>query len=412
MRHLLFAFVLPLCMPSVAAAGPWQKLELVVHVHTKISTGSLSPEEVMDQAKAAGLDGVVFTDSLLRHWEYGLWPLRGLIRKSIDQPSVLQKGAGEYLKAIESQNSGNNPLAIAAVEAAPFYYWRRSPFDKQGGEIRGWNQHLLVLGLDRPELLVQLPSNAWDPYQGDLKEKPYQSFIDAAVAEGGLVFWAHPFLKHEGKHGNITDFTEAYPHLLETTTGYHGFAITYLGYLSAVAPASLWDQLLLAYTHGKRKKPVWVLGESDWRGPQERPINMAVSDVLCSARTPAAVLKAIREGRLWAVIRANASMASLEEFSVTDEASTHSAVSGDHMSVQGALSIRVIGKRGPKPQGKVKLTLVKDGEILFEDDATEEAFIHQWPDHKPTGISYYRLIIEDPAGVIYTNPIFVRPYQG
>lgn len=395
---------------SLGWAQRWQKVELAVHVHTKISTGSLTPEEVMGQAKAAKLDGVVFTDSLRRRWEYGFWPLRGLIKKTVNQPSVLNSGAQAYLEKIGKLNNANQ-LAIAGIEAAPFYYWRRSPFDKQVGEIRGWNQHLLVFGLDKPELLERLPLDAFNPYQGDQGAKPYQAFIDAATAAGGVVFWAHPFVKHEGSHGGILDFTDAYPHLLQETEGFQGFAITYLGYLSAVAPGGLWDELLLAYAHGRRSKPVWVIGESDWRGPQERAINMSVTDVLVNGQSPEAVLQAFREGRMWAKIRANASMAHLEEFGIMDEASAHSAVSGDHISVQGALSVRIVGRRGPNAQGKLKLTLIKDGMILFEDDVTEEVFIRQWPDHKPTGMSYYRLIVEDPAGVIYTNPIFVRPYN-
>lgn len=410
-RALRLLFLWPLLVfgaPSEAAQR-WQRLRLVAHVHTTMSTGQLTAAEAMEQAKAARLDGVLFTDSLLRRWEYGIWPARGLIKKSVEQPSILRTGAGKYLEEIRAQNNKGQLLAIAGLEAAPFYYWRRSPFDKAGGEIRDWNQHLLVFGLDSAEKLEQLPAASFDPYHGDQGARPYQAFIDAAVKEGGMVFWAHPFIKHEGKHGAVFDSTDAYPHLLETTAGFQGFAITYLGYLAAVEPAGLWDKLLLAYTHGKRDKPVWVLGESDWRGPQERPIDMAVSDVFCSARTPEAVLEAIREGRLWAEIRAKTSMADLEEFSVTDEASAHTAISGDHMTVRGALSIRVAGKRGPDAQGKVKLTLVKDGEILYEEDAAEEAFIRQWPDHQPAGMSYYRLIIEDPAGVIYTNPIFVRP---
>ncbi len=411
MQRLFFFAALLLLGSPAAAAEEWQKLRLVAHVHTTMSTGSLSFAEVMDQAKAAQLDGVLFTDSLLRHWEYGIWPLRGLIKKVIEQPSILKAGAENYLGDIRSQNKAGGPLAVAGLEAAPFYYWRRSPFDAQGGEIRDWNQHLLVFGLDAPEAFEQLPVNDFDPYHGDYQGKPYQQFIDAATAAGGVVFWAHPFIKHEGRHGGINDSTEAYPHLLEITNGYDGFAITYFGYLDALEPGLLWDSLLLDYVHGKRSKPVWVIGESDWRSAQERSLAMVVTDVWVDERSPKAVVSALREGRSWASIRADSTAPELEAFTIVDEASGHTAISGNHMTVHGKISIRVALRRGANAQSKFKVTLVKNGAVLHEEELTENKFIRKWTDQAPSAVSFYRLNVEDVSGVIYTNPIFIRPSE-
>lgn len=375
-----------------ASAGASEKLKIAVHLHTTFSTGSLTPAEVASEAEKAGLDGVIFTDSLQRRWEYGLWPLRGVIKKTVEQPSILQAGAKRYFDAVKQAQAAHPKLIlIAAAEAAPAYYWRRSPFDRLGGEIRGWNRHLLLFGLDEAHL-ASLPFNA-DPYNGDQGSAAYQRFIDAAVAAGGTVFWAHPEIKHEGSHSGVAEFTEAYPYLLEATTRYQGFAITYFGYLKTVQPGDLWDRLLLAYLQGKRAQPVWMLGELDWRGPQERPLDMVLTEVWVAQRTPEAVLAALSAGNSQAAIRAKNSQLQLDRFTV---------------GMDDAKSVKLeAAGRCSAGNTAATLTLVKNGAVFIRQAIDEPSFALQWSDPAEPP-AYYRLILEDPTGVIYTNPIFVR----
>ncbi len=282
--------------PSVASpADSSAVLTCAIHVHSTISTGSLEPAAIMRLADDAGVDAVMFTDSAQRHWEYGLWPLRGVLKWVVEQPSVSTCGPRRYVEMIRSLNvPGRHALAIPGVEVAPFYYWKRGPFDRQGGSIQDWQQHLLVW-LDDPEAIRQIPLQAFDPYHGEQGAVPYQRVIDFIAQHGGLVWWAHPHTGHLGRHAFVEDYTEPYLHLLERTTGYQGFALTYLGYLEGVEPGAVWDRLLRAYCRGAFPQPVWVIGELDWRGPQERPLNTVVTQIRVRERTPQGGFEAMRQ---------------------------------------------------------------------------------------------------------------------
>lgn len=405
------ACVAALVFGSAATAGAeegvWQRLRLVVHVHTTVSTGTLSPEAVVPVAARGGLDGVLFTDSLIRRWEYGLRPLRSVVKKVVEQPSVLQFGAQRYIDRVEQLHKKSKVMLIPGVEAAPFYFWRRNPFDRLGGEIRGWSRHLMVFGLKDGQAVERLPV-ANDPYRGDQGAAPYQRFIDAAVKAGGVVFWAHPGSAHTASHGGVTDHTEAYPHLLEATTGYHGFAITYLGYLAIAEPGGVWDRLLLSYCSGRRQRPVWIIGESDWRGPQERPLAMVTTEVLVRERTAEAVLAALRDGRAWAVIRDGTSQPQLDEFAVEDTATGAGALVGGRLDAAGPVLIHVAGRRSPEAAHPMTVTLIRNGQIAAQEQVQGAAFSFDWPDDAPAETGFYRVMFEEPSGVLYTNPIFVH----
>ncbi len=296
---VLFATMGPAAFAAEAEAPPSPQpqaataLRVAVHAHTSISTGTQAPEQAAASFKQAGIEAIIFTDSLKRRWEFGIRPLQALVKYAVEQPSVLRYGAANYLKRVQALNGPGSPLAIAGIEAAPFYYWARSPFDRRGGQIRNWQQHLLVFGSNDAKRLAALPIEKFSAYDGDQGALPYQTFIDAVVDTGALVFWAHPMTGHLGHHGRVEDFTEPYPHLLKTTSGYHGFALTYLGYLSLVDAGGIWDQLLAEYTRGARARPVWIIGELDWRGT-ERPCDAVLTRVLAQDRTESGILDAIR----------------------------------------------------------------------------------------------------------------------
>ncbi len=96
-------------------------LKLAIHLHSTVSTGTLPPEQIVALGHQAGLDGLVFTDSFLRHWEYGLWPFRSWLKWVIDQPSVSTFGIRRYLDTLQQLSQpATGPLVIPAVEIAPF----------------------------------------------------------------------------------------------------------------------------------------------------------------------------------------------------------------------------------------------------------------------------------------------------
>jgi len=395
--------------PSVCVA---QDLKLAIHIHSTVSTGSLEPADVVTSAREAGLDGVIFTDSFLRRWEYGVWPVRSMFKWTVEQPSVVTFGAARYLDTIQRLNHSDGPLAIAGVEPASFYYWHRSPFDRRGGQMRGWSQHLLVFGVRDPAALAQLPVLAMDAYHGNQGAKPHQQVIDAVNRIGGLVFWAHPAAAARlERFGSAESYTEPYPHLLELTHGYQGFAVGDIAQAVLLEPGAMWDRLLMAYCQGQRSEPVWVLGELDWRNPNERPLDHMLTIVSAAAKTEDAVLEAIRKGRMWVVMQAHGHAPTLTMWQIAATGSDRYASSGASVQSAEAVRIQVAATRDmpSASAGAAHVMLIRDGQIHDERTVESGEIALEWTQPAPTTRSFYRVIIRDAAGMLYTNPIFVEP---
>ena len=103
-----------------------------VHVHSTASTGELTVEALAERAEQLGLDALILTDNFSLRYEYGLWPLPGLLKQQVSFPSVLEYGIERYLDEIAAAQSRHPKLIILpGVEVAPYYYWT--------GSIRGAN---------------------------------------------------------------------------------------------------------------------------------------------------------------------------------------------------------------------------------------------------------------------------------
>ncbi|GEM_PF-6856186 len=394
------------------AADEHPTVRLAIHIHSTVSTGDLNPEQILGLAESVGLDGVVFTDSAIRRWEYGLWPLQNLVKWTVEQPSVSTYGPERYFQAVDAAvRQHPHLLGIPAVEVTPFYYWHRSPFDQRGGQIRASNNHLLVFGLRDPQLIRQLPLNAFDPYHGNQGTKPYQRLIDFVRTHGGVVYWAHPMAAFRAERvGTSEALVEPYPHLVELTNNHQGIALANPAALTMVEPGALWDQLLMAYGQGTRAHPVWILGELDWRRPQERSLDQVVTELRVDERTEAAVLRALQEGTSWVVFRAGDARApALSQCSVMDVTSNRTAAIGGTLLSTGPIRITVSGERFGQTEEPIRITLIADGRVLHTEDVPQSHFDVAWTENAPAHATYYRIWIQDPSGTIYTNPIFVRP---
>ena len=115
--------------PSVLTAAEPQAssgatLTVAFHVHSNVSTGSLSLDQIAEQAQKMGIDAVVFSENLALRYEYGLFPLRGMIRRTVTLPSVVEYGIDRYLAAVaEAQARHPGVLLVPGVEVTPHYYW-------------------------------------------------------------------------------------------------------------------------------------------------------------------------------------------------------------------------------------------------------------------------------------------------
>jgi len=154
---LLTTFLWNVPVGAQESSSPWRPVIAAVHVHSNLSTGNDSLDELAVQAQAAGIDAIFLTDNFLLRYEYGLFPLRGLIQRTIELPSIMQVGMGRYLTQIREAGARHpGVMLIPGVEVVPQYYWTGSVF-KKNLTMHDSQKNILVMGLPTREDYAQLP---------------------------------------------------------------------------------------------------------------------------------------------------------------------------------------------------------------------------------------------------------------
>jgi hypothetical protein len=247
-------------LPVQARETPWTPVTAAVHLHTsQFSSGSHTLQELVNLARASGVEALVLSDHDRIAMSYGLPPFRNLLSLTLSRNAVLKQGAQEYLEAVDRVAGANQDMVLVpGLESAPFYYWSGSLWE---GSLtaRNWRKHIHVIGLDDPEVLENLPivgngpgghvvrslfprfgffagllvvsglflfrggawrwpgriclivavlgafdaqpfrSSPFDPFHGDQGVAPYQALIDYVDRHGGMTFWAHPEANYGAK---------------------------------------------------------------------------------------------------------------------------------------------------------------------------------------------------------------------
>jgi hypothetical protein len=254
---VLCAAVLWAAPASGGEAAPETRQPLVAafHVHSTVSTGTLTLDELADRAERMGIDALILCENFSLRYEYGLPPLRGVFKRSVSLPSVARYGVGRFLKEVqEAQARHPRVLLVPGVEVAPHYFWTGSLLDRNL-TMHNAQKNLLVFGLAGEEDFLFLPAigndhasrfdwaaavnmlpvmllwpalwlwqrpsrtarlhqaaalalatvavllslNAWpfaepvfSQYDSTLGDHPYQAVIDAVTSGGGLAVWSMP----------------------------------------------------------------------------------------------------------------------------------------------------------------------------------------------------------------------------
>src|SRR5213594_1442365 len=168
---------------AVAVAGEpgqaWRPVTTVFHVHSDMSTGSDSLESLVAQARSYGIEAIILTDNLLLRYEYGLFPLRGLIRRTVALPSIMNSGVDRYFEAIREVNRRHpDVLVVPGVEVVPHYYWTGSLIGKDL-TMHDSQKNILVVGL---------------PSETDYKRLPVAGNYAAYEFGWPTVLWLSPVL--------------------------------------------------------------------------------------------------------------------------------------------------------------------------------------------------------------------------
>ncbi len=433
----------------------------VIHVHSTYSSGRYSIEELVAKAEEKNLEVMVLTDHDQVVMEYGLFPLRNLIKKREVRKSVLQAGPQRYLNEVSRLNEAQQSvLVIPGVQSSPFYYWSGSPFG-QGLRAHDFRKEMLLIGLSSSDDYYGLPrlhggfstrymrgllprfivflavllisvylfrqkgkvrmgglitailsiallvnhhpfkSSRFDPYHGDQGIAPFQDVIDYVGERGGLVFWAHPesnYSKSGVRLGPISMVTKPYLDDLIASENYTGFAALYGDSASAADAGMHWDQILMEYCRGHRAHPVWAIAGSDFH-EEQKGFDLATFQTifLVKDKRQEDVLWALKQGRIYAVRQTSDIRLSLDQFQLLDKETGKIALMGEELTLNGAPIIE--GRLAASDGGgyAVTVSIVKDGKQAWSFEGQTPLDFHLEDEDGRAGKSYYRLDVKGKA---------------
>jgi hypothetical protein len=125
-----------------------ERLPAVLHLHSDLSTGDFSLEQLTAMAEEQGIGALLLTENYLLRVEYGLPPFRALTRAVRDERSVLDLGIDRYLARVAQARAANpRVLIVPGVEVLPHYYWTGSPLALDMA-VHETQKNLLVFGLE------------------------------------------------------------------------------------------------------------------------------------------------------------------------------------------------------------------------------------------------------------------------
>jgi len=457
MKRLFFIVAL---FPILLLALPAFSAEIiqlpgVIHLHSTFSSGNYSIEQMVNKARQKNLEVLIITDHDLVVMEYGLFPLRNLIKRREERRSIQQAGPHKFLQAIgQINNRQKDVIVIPGAQSSPFYYWTGSPF-KKNLVAHDYRKEILLVGMNSAEDYANLPrlhagltirhttallprtlfflvplslgiffifrkgvfripgfmvcgfslllllnhhpfqSSTFDPYHGSQGIAPYQEVIDHVTQRNGLVFWAHPesnYSKGGVKLGPVILKTEHYPDALLRSQNYTGFSCIYGDNETATAPGKQWDQALVAYCRGERGKPVWGIAGADFHYEE---IGVALDTFqtvfLAAQKTPAAVMEARASGRVYAIRKGNDSTLKLERFSIREKEGDQSVMMGQDLMVNKDLVVEGGLTLEGSEEATVDIFLIRNGQI-WQNFSGQVPLKFRFVDtEQVSGKSFYRL---------------------
>ena len=150
-------FLLVFKTPSTLYASDFIQVKAAIQISSTVSDGKYSLYQIAKIAKDSGIKAVVFADKGFMRWEYGLWPFRRLIKRTVISNSIAQYKPQRYLKDItDLESEFPHMIFIPGVDSSPFYYWRGSPF-LGNLTICNWHKQLIAIGLNKPSDYNNLP---------------------------------------------------------------------------------------------------------------------------------------------------------------------------------------------------------------------------------------------------------------
>ncbi|MDF1590720.1 MAG: SPOR domain-containing protein [Desulfobacterales bacterium] len=457
-KSIVTSFFILLACSGQLAAAEYVQLPGVVHVHSTVSSGLYSLEELVLLSKELGLEVLVMTDQDLVKLEYGIFPFRNLIKKKVERNSVTKLGPEKYLSMISQVNQRQKDVVVVpGVQSSPFYYWTGSIL---GENLTAHNYHkeLLLIGMLSAEDYRDLPlqnrgfstryiktlllqsiflllsfflgiylvfqrgylkvagiiislfsmvllinhhpfqSSRFDAYHGDQGIAPYQDLIDYVNERGGLTFWAHPesnYSKSGAKLGPIKLMTMPYVDSLLEARDYTGFSAIYDDTSIAADPGKKWDLLLNEYCSGRRSHPVWGIAGANFQGEADGvKLDTFQTIFITKSKSVLHIIDALAKGRVYTKLKEKGRGLTLGKFSVEDAGTGATVMMGAELNITSYPVISAKIISDDHVPQDVKVLLVKGGAVLHQFEG-KTPLAFVFDDRTPwVSKSYYRLEVQ------------------
>jgi hypothetical protein len=468
---VFFSVILLSAGVSVSFSADYQQVAGLMDLRTTFSDGAYDLDQLVLLAKKKGFSVLFINDHDRVAMEYGLPPFRNIVRKKVELNSINSGGADKFIQAIkEIRQKYLDMIIVPGSETTPFYYWTGSPFTGKL-TAHDHEKRILTIGMESPDDYENMPiihnnlsmnyftkalpqiilfslsliaslillrrrgflrvsgiiililsvafiinsnpfrSSPFDPYHGDQKMAPYQLVIDYVNSRGGMTFWNYPDIKAGVREmGPIHVSTLPYPYVLSESTGYTGFAAIYGDNITLTEPGNIWDTTLKEYCMGYRDRPPWGIATADFHqeGEGREQLGTYQTVFFVQEKTKNAVLKALRNGKMYASRGSYPQASRLDEFSVSSSENRTKGISGDEIALKEFPRVRIsISTSAPSPD-KVKVRLIRSGEMIYLFEEKLPLMIdYVDPYYKPGERIYYRMDMHG-AGTIVSNPVFVK----
>ena len=184
--HLTLTLLLAVASPAAAL----ERLPAVLHVHSTLSTGTQSLDDLAATAERNGIGALLLSENFLLRVEYGLPPFRALTRLVHEEPSVLGRLDGYLTRVADVRRRFPRLVIVPGVEVVPHYHWSGTPL---GLDVRlhDTQKNLLLFGVGDAAALQRLPVTG-NPAVRELGAQSVIEALPVALVAAGLVVLARP----------------------------------------------------------------------------------------------------------------------------------------------------------------------------------------------------------------------------
>lgn len=462
---LLLVSPVPAASPQEYVAVP-----SLMDLRTTFSDGTHNPEDLVTLARLRGFRVLFFNDHHRIRLSYGIPPFRNILKYGKEYPSIMTHDPQAYLDEINRiSRLYPDMILVPGSIISPFYYWSGSWLTGDL-TVHNYDRRILAFHLTNKEDYEGVPSpdsglslqhtssrlpglllfiipwvaglalvlkwkgrlrltglavvivsslaiadynpfrgSVFTPYAGDQGIAPFQETLDYIHQRGGLAFWNYPEQRSGvRKHGPVNVSTLPYPEVIYESRNCAGFAAIYGDRITVTDPGKHWDRALKDYCEGKREKPLWGISAADFHEDGKLGLKLGAfpTTFLVKEFSKAAILDALRQGRMYCSRGDGKSWPQLDHFDVLGPEGDHAHM-GETLTTAGSPLIRFrVSYRGGDSL-PITVLLIRGGVLLQSVTGETPLEFELLDEGSPPGqMTYYRLV--DSMKHLTSNPIFVK----